>query len=97
MPQPFPVTAWRHHTPGGFSSSLMVRVLQHIMHVPHALPGTMGGDAEGSISCCLLDIGSAREAKAFSGRFEPCAGSTDRPDSRHCVPRLERWGGPRYR
>jgi hypothetical protein len=86
MPQPFPGTAWRHHTPGGFSNSLMVRVLQHIMQVPHALPDTMCGDAEGSISRDPLAIDSASEATAFSGRFEPAArlfaGAPDRPEIR---------------
>jgi len=46
------------------------------MQVPHALPGTMCGDAEGSISRGPPDIGSENEAKVFSGRFEAAAART---------------------
>src|SRR5258708_39524421 len=50
MPQSFPITAWRHHRSVGLSNSLMSGNLQHIMQVPHALPGATSEDAEGFIS-----------------------------------------------
>jgi hypothetical protein len=49
MPQPLPVIAWRHHWPVGFCNSSMSGSLQHIMQVPHALPGATSDLAEGFI------------------------------------------------
>src|ERR1019366_6924719 len=58
IPQPLPITAWRHQRPGGFSNSLMNGSLQHIIQVPHALPAATSEDAESSIVKRPRDFGS---------------------------------------
>src|SRR5215510_6861786 len=66
MPQPFPDTACRHHTPGGLANSSIAGTLQHIMQVPQARPGTRCGRSEVANSAPFMR--SATCGSTFNGR-----------------------------
>src|SRR5215471_11867500 len=70
MPQPLPITAWRHQRSAGLSNSSMRGSLQYILQVPHYLQGATSENAEG-FNCPSGDADSVSVGSTPVKNFRP--------------------------